>query len=193
MTRPEDVKTAIAAGATHIGFILVPYTKRHISMDQLEELSALADGSSVRKVGIYRNATREFILNHQKAGALDIIQLHGTEPPEFAQQFEGTELWKAFHLQTKEDIEAAAQYPADYILADGERAGSGELCNWDRVAELATRRPVILAGGITPDNAVEALRKTGACGLDLSTGVEESPGIKSKEKLKQLFQQLKTL
>ncbi len=192
LTRPEDVEAAIAAGATHIGFVLAPSSKRYVTLAQLRRLSADLANASVRKVGVFLNAARDFILEHQEAGALDIIQLHGDESADFARQFEGIELWKAFHLRGQKDIEAALEYPARYILSDAAGGGSGTRCNWDYAAKLAAGRSVILAGGITPDNAVEALRKTGACGIDLSTGVETSPGIKSKEKIEQLFKNLKT-
>lgn len=191
LTRPEDVEAAIAAGATHIGFVLAPSSKRYVTPAQLRRLSAELQNASVRKVGVFLNAPRDFILEHREAGALDIIQLHGDEPADFARQFEGIELWKAFHLRGRKDIQAALEYPARYILADAASGGSGTLCNWDYAAKLAAVRSVILAGGITPDNAVEALRKTGACGIDLSTGVETSPGIKSKEKIERLFKNLK--
>lgn len=193
LTRPEDVEAAIAAGATHIGFVLAPNSKRYVTLAQLRRLSAGVENTSVRKVGVFLNATRDFILEHREAGALDILQLHGDESADFVRQFEGIELWKAFHLRGQKDIETALEYPARYILADAASGGSGTLCNWDYAAKLAAGRSVILAGGITPENAVEALRKTGACGIDLSTGVETSPGIKSKEKIEQLFKNLKTL
>lgn len=193
LTRTEDVEAAIEAGATHIGFVLAPSSKRYVTLEQLRRLSGEMPNASVKKVGVFLNASRDFILEHQEAGELDILQLHGNESPDFARQFKGIELWKAFHLSGQKDIESALEYPAHYILADGAIAGSGTLCNWDYVAKLAAGRSVIIAGGITPDNAVEALRKTGACGIDLSTGVETGPGIKSKEKIEQLFKNLKTL
>ncbi|HQC41973.1 MAG TPA: phosphoribosylanthranilate isomerase [Verrucomicrobiota bacterium] len=193
LTRSEDVEAAIKAGATHIGFILAPSSKRYVPLKQLHRLSTEVPKGPVKKVGVFLNAPRDFILKHQEAGELDILQLHGDKSPDFARQFEEIEIWKAFHLRGEKDIEAALEYPARYILADSASAGSGTLCNWDYVAKLAAGRSVILAGGITPENAVEALRKTGACGIDLSTGVETSPGIKSKEKIEQLFKNLKTL
>jgi phosphoribosylanthranilate isomerase len=89
----------------------------------------------VRKVGVFLNATRDFILEHRERELWIFCNWHGDESADFARQFEGIEIWKAFHLRGQKDIESAQEYPARYILADGASGGSGTLCNWDYVAK----------------------------------------------------------
>lgn len=104
----------------------------------------------------------------------------------------GSRYGKAAHLTSRADVDFYASHPAERIVTDAEAGrvpASSVPGNW--AAELAGRKRVMLAGGISPGNAAEALRKVNPAGLDLASGVEESAGIKSKEKIVQLFQNIK--
>lgn len=192
LTRREDVETAIQAGATHLGFVLTPRSRRYVTLEQLRKLTR-GLGTNVKKVGVFVDAEPPFISQAISDGSLDILQLHGHENAAFIRQLPPLEIWKAFHLTDETCLQEALSFPADKILTDAKEGGSGQCCNWAQVARLVQQRSVILAGGITPDNVIEALRTTRACGIDLSTGVEIKPGIKSKEKIEQLFNHLKQL
>lgn len=92
LTRTEDVEAAIEAGATHIGFVLAPSSKRYVTLKQLRRLSGEMPNASVKKINVFLNASRDFILENQEAGELDILQLHKNESPDFARQFKGIKL-----------------------------------------------------------------------------------------------------
>ena len=192
LTRREDVLAAAEAGADYVGFVLVPSSKRYVAPERLAELTKDLP-AHVRKVGVFADASLENILASVKAGALDIVQLHGNEAPEYAEQLksEGLRVWKAAHLRQEADVDFYADYPAERIVADAAEGGSGKRSSWELAAKLARRKCVMLAGGITPENASEALEKVNPAGLDLASGVEEAPGIKSKEKITMLFNHIR--
>ena len=190
LTRREDVEAAVEAGADYVGFVLADFSPRHVTPEQLAVLTRDLP-RHVKKVGVFVNAAKEFIFSTVKTGSLDVVQLHGEESAEFARSLRGLTVWKAAHLTSLADVDFYASYPAERIVTDAEAGGSGELSSWELEAELAGRKRVMLAGGISPGNAAEALRKVNPAGLDLASGVEESAGIKSKEKIVQLFQNIK--
>ena len=190
LTRREDVEAAVEAGADYVGFVLADFSPRRVTPEQLAVLTRDLP-KRVKKVGVFVNAAKEFIFSTVKTGGLDVVQLHGEESAEFARSLRGLTVWKAAHLTSRADVDFYASYPAERIVADAEAGGSGELSSWELAAELAGRKRVMLAGGSSPGNAAEALRKVNPAGLDLASGVEESAGIKSKEKIVQLFQNIK--
>ncbi len=190
LTRREDVETAVEAGADYVGFVLADFSPRHVTPEQLAVLTRDLP-KRVKKVGVFVNAAKEFIFSTVKTGGLDVVQLHGGESAEFARSLRGLTVWKAAHLKSHADVDFYVSYPAERIVADAEAGGSGVLSSWELAAELAGRKQVMLAGGISPGNAAEALRKVNPAGLDLASGVEESAGIKSKEKIIQLFKNMK--
>ncbi len=192
LTRREDVEAAVeaGAGADYVGFVLADFSPRCVTLEQLAVLTRDLP-ERVKKVGVFANAPVEFIISAVRAGGLDIVQLHGGESAEFARSLRGLTVWKAAHLTSRADVDFYASYPAERIVADAEAGGSGKLSSWELAAELAGRKQVMLAGGISPGNAAAALRKVNPAGLDLASGVEESAGIKSREKIIQLFQNIK--
>ena len=180
LTRRCDVDTALELGADYLGFVLVPASKRFVPLDPLAELTRGV--TTARKVGVFMDAPLETIRRAVEAGGLDIVQLHGSETAEFASSIDFAEVWKATY---------DADFPAARLVCDAPRGGSGMRGDHDKAAELAKLRPVMLAGGITPDNAVEFARRVRPAGIDLAGGVESAPGIKDEAKLRKLFQNLK--
>ncbi|OQA77770.1 MAG: Tryptophan biosynthesis protein TrpCF [Lentisphaerae bacterium ADurb.Bin242] len=174
---------------THAGFILAERSPRRVSLKLLKEL-CLALPVNVRKVGVFAGNDLEFILEAVETARLDIVQLHGGENAGFAERIP-VEVWKAVHLTSEEEVRRWCDYPAARFVADAAQGGSGVLSNWELAAKLATLRPVMVAGGITPDNAAEALRATGAAGVDCSSGVESAPGIKSGILIRQLAENIR--
>ena len=180
LTRAEDVAVATLVGASYLGFIMVPGTPRCITVEQARKLFAVSSLPKVLVVGDLSIAEVQRFIDELRP---DYIQLHRNEPPEFAQALRGTRVWRAFSLRTMADVEAAAIYPADTIVADTGRGGSGQVGDWELARRLALRKPVVLAGGLTATNVRAGFEATGAFVVDCSSGIEASPGIKDLGKL----------
>ena len=182
LMRAEDVAAATLAGASYLGFIMVPGTPRYITVGQARRLFAVSSLPKVLVVGDLSTAEVQRLIDELRP---DYIQLHRNEPAEFAHalQLHGTRIWRAFALRTTADVEEAAIYPADAIVADTGQGGSGQVGNWELAQRLALRKPVILAGGITAKNVRAGFEATGAFAVDCSSGVEVAPGIKDFGKL----------
>ena len=114
----------------------------------------------------------------------NVVQLHGRESADFARSIDFAAVWKATY---------DPDFPAERLVCDAPRGGSGQLGDHEKAAAIARIRPVMLAGGITPDNAGEFIRRVRPAGIDLAGGVESAPGIKDEEKMKRLFHNLKGL
>lgn len=178
ITRLCDAECAVEAGADYLGFVLVRSSKRFIAPGELARMAALP----VKKVGVFVDASVDFIREMVETGHLDVVQLHGNETPEFARNIDFAEVWKASY---------DAGFPAARLVCDGPRGGSGLFGDHRKAAELAKLRPVMLAGGITPGNAAELAELVRPAGIDLAGGVESAPGIKDPLKIRQLFHNLK--
>lgn len=199
LTRLEDALCAHKNGAFALGFIFYPKSKRYITIDDAKDLLAQLPQDAA-PIGVFVNQMND-VITAVKSLPLKGIQLHGDETPADCRRLRDTFdgfIIKAFRIQSDADLEAIAAYGdiVDYILIDaaveGAYGGTGQLANWD-LARRATdfKKPLILSGGITPDNIVEAARAVAPFALDLAGGVESAPGIKSHDKIKQLFDTIK--
>lgn len=198
ITNISDAEHAIKCGVSALGFIAFPPSPRHINSDKFAELAIQIKkiNSEIELVVVMVNPTTEFISSYTEAGA-DIIQFHGKEPIEFVNAYAGR-CWKAFNIQNREQIEQIKNYKVEKYLIDsfvkGEKVpgGSGVKADWQlsKLAVNALNKPVILAGGINPENIIEAIEIVRPYGIDLSSGVEISPGVKSHQKITDLFNSL---
>ena len=181
LTHEDDVRVAAAAGADFAGFVLAETSPRYVDLDRLRALAATVPPGS-GKVGVFVNATVATVVSAIEAGSLDVVQLHGDDPPETARAIGVQRVWKAFRLGTSEDVAAATAYPAAALLVDAgsdrQRGGTGQLSNWELAADLAARRPVMLAGGLNPGNVAAAIQRVRPLGVDVGSGVECCPGRK---------------
>lgn len=179
LTRREDVEAAVDCGADFVGFVLCAESKRYVPVERLAELTR---GIGIRKVGVFVDASLDAIRRAAEAGGLDVVQLHGRESYDFARSIDFAEVWKAGY---------DPDFPAARLVCDAPRGGSGKPGDRELAAKLARMRPIMLAGGVTPENAAELLKLVRPAGIDLASGVESAPGIKDRKKLEKLFQQLK--
>lgn len=198
LTRLDDARMAQDLGAWALGFIFYPRSKRHITPETAKPLLA-ALPAAAQPIGVFVNQSVEAVTTAKELG-LKGLQLHGDETPEECQRvrdnFSGI-LIKALRPEKESDLDAIAGYKgiADYILLDaavaGQYGGTGQTGDWALIDKAkAYGIPVILAGGIGPDNIRSAMAANPfAC--DLAGGVEASPGVKDPEKLKALFGALK--
>ena len=183
ITRPEDAELAERAGADAIGLIFAPNSKRLIT---LERAAAIAErvGPLITRVGVFVDAPLEQVLaavHHLRLGA---VQLHGSEDSVYAAAIrKETRVIRAVLFRPDLALEGLAQFPADALLVDGLRPGSGETFDWSQASSLTGRPHLILAGGLAPENVAAGIRALRPYAVDVASGVEASPGIKDPEKV----------
>jgi len=199
LTRLEDALYAQRQGAFALGFIFYPPSKRFITPEAAQRILTQLPADS-QPVGVFVNQTDEAFAAARNL-PLKGLQLHGDETPDDCRRLRdafGGFIIKAFRIKNDADMEAIAAYEdaVDYILidaaVDGAYGGTGRLANWELARRAADfKKPLILSGGITPDNVVKAARAVAPFAVDLAGGVESAPGIKSQDKIEQLFAAIK--
>jgi phosphoribosylanthranilate isomerase len=188
ITRVEDAMLAVSLGATAIGFIFWPGSPRRIAPS---DARAIADSlpQPVLKVGVFVDAATDDVLRAIGEAHLTAVQLHGNETPQSAGALK-TRVIKAMSLEQVSDA-ALEEWRGFPILLDAHdpvrRGGTGRTIDWPHAAAVAARHDVILAGGLRPENVVDAITRVRPCGIDVSSGVEVSPGVKDQDKLRSLF------
>ena len=181
--REEDIDSANAVQPDYIGFILLfPKSHRNISVETAARLKAQLH-SGIRAVGVFVNQSEDTVAESAKTIGLDVIQLHGNEDDRYIESIRrrtGLPIWKAFRVKSREDLAAAEASTADLVLLDGG-SGGGEVFDWGLTQGI--RRPFILAGGLTPENIPEAVRRLSPVLIDLSSG-GETDRIKDREQMR---------
>ncbi|MET3684336.1 phosphoribosylanthranilate isomerase [Alkalibacillus flavidus] len=171
----EHAETAVQAGADMIGFVFA-YSKRQVTIDQAKPIAASIP-SSVKKVGVFVNASKQTLEQTAHEVGLDYVQLHGDETPEFCEQLNVPYI-KSFRIHEAKDLKATSQYDkAEYLLLDSAsgpyRGGNGTQFDWHLLETLPfDRRRLILAGGLNAGNIQQAISETAPAIVDVSSGVE---------------------
>lgn len=182
LTRAQDIQTANALQLDYIGFVFAPKSKRFVAPEQAKQLRRqLAPG--IRAVGVFVNAPPEQIAALLADGTIDIAQLHGQEDAAYIARLRSlthAPIWQAFRIENTEDISRANASPADLVLLDHGAGGTGERFDWTLLHGMA--RPFVLAGGLTPQNAAEAIAKAHPYAVDASSGCETN-GVKDPAKM----------
>jgi phosphoribosylanthranilate isomerase len=195
LTNYEDAMAAVDMGADLLGFNFFPESPRYIIAEKVMEIVNKLP-AFVTTVGVFVNASVEQIREVIRACQLDWIQLHGDESPEFCQSLvtDDVSIMKALRIREKADIDRADSYFTDAILLDAfhpqKYGGTGLTFDWNIIGHIGKR--VFLAGGINPDNALEAV-KLGVYGIDVCSGIEAEPGKKDHKKMKMLFDNIRHL
>lgn len=187
----EDAQVAVNCGVDALGFMFYEPSKRFIDAESARSICQ-ALPPCVTKVGVFVNASKEYVMQTQTNCGLDALQFHGEETPEWCQQFDVKTL-KAFRVGDAKSLEGVDSYGVDAWLVDsyqpGERGGTGHSFQWDLLASIRPyRKPLFLAGGLTPENIQEAVREVQPFGVDVSSGVESSPGRKCPIKIASFVQ-----
>lgn len=196
ITNLADAQVAVEAGADAIGFIFYEKSPRFVTIEQAAEISKQLPPFLMR-VGVFVNAPEEFVFQAMSGIGLSLLQFHGHEKPEYCVQF-GLMSMKAFPMRNEESLGKIPQYQTDAYLLDAymETAlgGTGKTFNWDLAVEAKTfGKPIFLSGGLTPENVADAVKKVKPFGVDVSSGVESSPGKKDAEKVKAFIQAVKKI
>jgi phosphoribosylanthranilate isomerase len=183
ITNVEDALLATALGADALGFILCP-SRRQVSEKVVRDIVGQLP-PDVMTVGVFRDVGRARVVETVNTIGLRAAQLHGGESP-------ATTRWVAERVPVtiralpagSPDLLRFEDYGADLLLLDGPAPGSGEVFDWSMADPRAVSEPMVLAGGLTPDNVREAIERVGPFGVDVASGVEASPGRKDPRLLR---------
>ncbi|MFA6610008.1 MAG: phosphoribosylanthranilate isomerase [Candidatus Omnitrophota bacterium] len=191
ITNKTDALAASEMGVDMLGFVFSKDSKRYVEPRTAEDIVNELP-QSVKRAGVFVNEERAKVLEIAQDAALDILQFHGDETPEYCKSFKGSyKVIKAFRLKDKESLKKVNEYDVDFYLFDtfsvDARGGTGEVFNWDLLKDFEVLKPVILSGGLTPKNVQSAIKELAPYGVDVSTGVEKSPGKKDHELMKKFI------
>jgi phosphoribosylanthranilate isomerase len=194
ITSVEDGQAAAEAGADALGFIFYERSPRYIPVERAAILMRNLPPEIV-KVGVFVDAPAEMVFRAMGECGLNLLQFHGTESPEYCLQF-GVMSMKAFQVRNAESLLRLAEFKTDAWLLDAyspdKLGGTGERFNWDLAIEARKlARPIFLAGGLTPENVAEAVKHVQPYAVDVSSGVEASPGKKDHAKVRAFVQAAK--
>lgn len=191
----EALDAALDAGADLVGFVHFPKSPRHLSLADAPPLVARVAGRA-RKVALLVDPTDDLVADVIAAFSPDILQLHGAETPERVAALRarfGIAVMKALPVARREDLAALPAYAAvaDRILFDAKPdpgallpGGNGRPFDWSLVAGLDAGRPLMLSGGLDAENVSQALSVARTSGVDVSSGVEDAPGVKSPARIR---------
>jgi phosphoribosylanthranilate isomerase len=187
ITRPEDAELAVELGAWALGFILWPGSARHVDPAMAAGL-ARSLHRRVQLVGVFVNQPLDEVARAAGELGLTHVQLHGDEGPSFCSavaQRTGCRVIKAIRVGGRSDIADAERFHTDLHMLDGP--GNGQGWDWRLAGERRTRTPLLLAGGLTPENVGDAIAAVHPWGVDVASGVEAAPGIKDPDHLRAFF------
>lgn len=190
LTRREDAKLAVDLGADALGFIFWPLSPRAIAPADARSVHAGLP-ALVSRVGVFVDASPDEVADVVRVASLDVVQLHGDEPAETYAGV-GAKVMKVAALEHDADVDRVMVWPADVTpLVDAvdreRRGGTGRRADWTLAARLSAGRPIVLAGGLNADNVAEAVAEVAPWGIDVSSGVEDAPGVKSALRLRAFF------
>ncbi len=198
LSTPEDVSTTIEAGADLVGFVFFPNSPRNISLEQASSLSSLVP-SNVKKVVLMVNPEDFFLEKIITAVDPDMIQLHGREKASRVSEIRdlfNLPIMKAVGIRDRNDLGTLNEYSqvADQLLVDAKPAdlnslpgGNGIAFDWKLISEFDWELPWMLAGGLNSANVATAVKLTNANQVDVSSGVEKSPGIKDHKEIRKFI------
>ncbi len=194
---PAQGQQIAELGATAIGFICVEKSPRYVTPEQIREI-AMALPKETDRIGVFMNHKLETIVSTVETSGLTSVQLHGAESVEFCAEVRSAlptvELIKAFRIENAETLKSTQDYApvVDWLLLDAYHpnlgGGTGLVLDWELLSAFKPDRPWFLAGGLTPNNVAEAVQMLSPQGIDLSSGVETSPGHKDLAKVAALFE-----
>ena len=172
LTRPEDIAAANALKPEYIGFVFAAKSKRAVSREMAAALKAQLL-PQIQAVGVFVNEAPETVADLLNAGIIDIAQLHGQEDAAYIARLRGLTarpLWQAFRVTDAASLAKAQKSPADLVLLDSGTGGTGTTFDWTLLEKFD--RPYLLAGGLGPDNAADAVRQLHPYAVDVSSGIE---------------------
>jgi phosphoribosylanthranilate isomerase len=194
LTRAEDARLAVESGAWAIGMIFHPGSPRQVDLERAAEI-ATAFRRRCEVVGVFVNAPLDDVLQTLGSVPLTMLQLHGDEGPSYcaeAGRRSGLKVMKAVRAKDVHAVRALSAYTTDFHMIDayvpGTYGGTGERFDWELAAAHPGDTPLVLSGGLTAENVGEGLAVTHPYAVDVSSGVEASPGVKDPARMQAFFE-----
>ena len=193
MTNLKDVKVAVDSGVDAVGFIFYKKSPRSVTMQAVRKI-VLELPPFVDSVGVFVNETAEQINKIADRCNLDRVQLHGNESPSFCKKIRRRVI-KAIRVKDIQALKKLSDYPVSSFLLDtfseDQYGGTGRVFDWNLAYPAKKYGPIILAGGLTPNNVRQAIQRIQPYGVDVCSGVESQPGIKDHKNMQIFFKNVK--
>ncbi|MCA9471004.1 MAG: phosphoribosylanthranilate isomerase [Nitrospirales bacterium] len=194
ITNLEDAQTAIREGADALGFIFHSQSPRFVEVNMVKSIVNQLPPFII-PIGVFVNEGLTIVRNMMDQCGLAVAQLHGDETPSYCETL-GRPVLKGIRLKDRSSFLSLAEYKGragvrGFVIdafSESEYGGTGKVADWNLAQEAAEVAPILLAGGLTPDNVQEAIKKVHPYGVDVSSGVEASPGKKDRTKVKAFIQ-----
>ena len=194
MTQLKDALFAVEQGVDAVGFIFYKKSPRAVTMKTVREIIKKLP-PLVETVGVFVNESAERVNKMADYCGLDLVQLHGEESPAFCRKIHRRVI-KAFRVKDIQSIKQLEKFPVSGFLldtfSDDLHGGTGKTFDWNLALPAKKMGPVILAGGLTPRNILQAVRQVRPYGVDVCSGVEKSPGIKDLEKVRAFLKNIRS-
>lgn len=194
MTQLKDALFAVEQGVDAVGFIFYKKSPRAVTMKTVREIITKLP-PLVDTVGVFVNESAERVNKIADYCGLDLVQLHGEESPAFCRKIHRRVI-KAFRVKDLQSIKQLEKFPVSGFLldtfSDDLHGGTGKTFDWNLALPAKKMGPVILAGGLTPRNILQAVRQVRPYGVDVCSGVEKSPGIKDLEKVRAFLKNIRS-
>lgn len=193
ITNVDDALAAVSFGADALGFVFYEKSPRYVTPLKVQRILSLLP-PFVTTVGLFVNEPVDRVHRIMSMTRLQVAQFHGDEKPQDC-QLDGFPVIKAFQVRDEASLEGVEDYAVAAVLLDAwsgkQYGGSGRSFDWQLAKKLTGTKPLILAGGLTPENVAEAVRLVQPYAVDVSSGVEDSPGRKNHQKITQFISQVK--
>jgi phosphoribosylanthranilate isomerase len=194
ITNLDDALFASEAGADALGFVFYKKSPRYIEPEKARDIIKRLP-PFVTTVGVFADQTEAEIKGIISEANIDIVQLHGEEPPEFCERL-NKRVIKAIRVRSMENLTEIKTYKACALLLDtydkNLKGGTGRIFNWEIAREAKIFNKIIIAGGLTSENVAEAIKVAQPYAVDVSSGVEKEKGIKDHQKIKTFIEKAKT-
>lgn len=192
ITRLEDARSAALLGADAVGFIFWKPSGRYLPPEEVRAIVTRLP-SFVASVGVFVDAPVEEIRDVVARSGVDTIQLHGEEPPDLCAALAAPRTIKAFRIEGEASLGALDAYDVAALLLDGPASarGGGKTFDWSILRGRSFRAPVVIAGGLTPENVGDAVRSVRPYGVDVASGVEGPGGVKDTAKMERFIRAAK--
>jgi phosphoribosylanthranilate isomerase len=197
ITNKDDALAAAELGADLLGFIFSEQSPRQIKVKEAAKIIKLLP-QKISTVGLFVNQEKLIVKLISEKCDFDYLQFHGNESPDYCESMRrNAKIIKAFRVKDEDSLKNLADYDVEMYLLDayskGKVGGSGNIFNWDLARKTKKfGKPIILAGGLRPENVAEAIKKVRPYAVDVSSGTEESPGKKNRHLMKRFIEQVRS-